>query len=189
MAILIALWLIFFISHSVLAATSVKSFFEKKLKMTPPQSRLFFNEVSVVLMICILFCIIETPSHAIFHRNHFVLGLGGGFVVASFWIFKMAFKHINLSAFLGFSAADESTGLITEGLYAVIRHPLYFGTTILLVGTFLMLPTWTVGISVLLSLIYIVIGIEFEERKLRQIFGSAYDDFARGKKKFIPFVY
>lgn len=189
MTILIALWLIFFISHSVLAATSVKSFFEKKLKMTPPQYRLFFNEISVILMICILFCMLTTPSDAIFLRNHFVFGLGGGFVAASFWIFKMAFKYINLSAFLGFSTADESSGLITEGLYAVVRHPLYFGTAILLVGFFLMSPTWIVGVSVILSLIYIVIGIEFEERKLRQIFGSAYDDFARGKKKFIPFVY
>jgi protein-S-isoprenylcysteine O-methyltransferase Ste14 len=157
--------------------------------MTSPQYRLFFNEVSVVLMIFIMFCIIETPSDAVFNRNHFVFGIGCGFVVASFLVFKMAFKHINLSAFLGFSAADESTGLITEGLYAVIRHPLYFGTTILLVGVFLILPTWTVSISVLLSMIYIVVGIEFEERKLRQIFGSAYDDFARGKKKFIPFIY
>lgn len=189
MTILIALWLIFFISHSVLAATSVKSFFENKFKMTTPQYRLFFNEVSVVLMICILFCLIQTPSDAVFNRNHFVFGIGCVFVVTSFLVFKMAFKHINLSAFLGFSAADESVGLITEGLYAVIRHPLYFGTTILLIGTFLMSPTWTVAVSVLLSLVYIVIGIEFEERKLRQIFGSAYDDFARGKKKFIPFVY
>jgi methanethiol S-methyltransferase len=189
MKIIIALWLLFFISHSVLAASSVKSFFENKLKMTPPQYRLLFNGVAAVLIVAILFYLIKTPSDAVFSSNHFVFGVGCGFVVASLWVLTMAFKNINLSSFLGLSAADESTGLITEGVFKVVRHPIYLGVTILLVGVFLISPTWTVAVSLVLSIVYIAIGIEFEERKLRKIFGTAYDDFARGKKKFIPFVY
>ncbi len=197
MKILIATWLIFFISHSVLAATSVKSFFEKTLKMTPPPEgigmyhpyRLLFNGVAALLMVFILFFIFKTPSETLFVSNQFVFTIGTGFITAGLWVLKLAFGAINLSSFLGFSAAEESKGLITEGVYAVVRHPIYLGTTILLVGVFLTFPTWTMAVSLVLSIVYIAIGIEFEERKLRQTFGAAYDDFARGKKKFIPFVY
>ena len=44
-------------------------------------------------------------------------------------------------------------------------------------------------LSVVLSTIYIIISIEFEEKKLRQTYGRAYDDYAFKKKKFILLVY
>lgn len=189
MKILIALWLIFFISHSLLAATSIKSFFEKKGKISPPQYRLLFNAVSILLLVLIVFQLLKTPSEMVFERSYFIFGIGCGIVAASLWLLKSAFKEINLSAFLGFSAASESSGLVTTGLYKIVRHPLYFGSTVLLAGIFLMMPTWTIAVSVGFSIVYIIIGIEFEERKLRQQFGSAYDDYALGKKKFLPFIY
>ncbi len=189
MKILIVLWLIFFISHSLLAATGIKYFFEKKGKMSPPQYRLLFNAVAVLLLAVIVFQLQKTPSETVFERSNFILGIGFGFIIASLWLLKKAFQDINLSSFLGFSAVSESSGLVTTGLYKIIRHPLYFGSTVLLAGIFLMMPTWTIAVSVGFSIVYIIIGIEFEERKLRQQFGSAYDDYALGKKKFLPFIY
>jgi methanethiol S-methyltransferase len=189
MKILIILWLIFFISHSLLAAMSIKAFFEKTLKISPPQYRLLFNALAIVLLIVIVFQLIRTPSERVFERSNFTLGVGLSFVVASFWLLKWAFQDINLSSFLGFSASAESSGLVTTGLYKIVRHPLYFASTILLAGIFLMMPTWTIAVSVGFSIVYIIVGIEFEERKLRQIFGSSYDDYALGKKKFLPFIY
>lgn len=189
MKIIIALWLLFFISHSLLAATAVKSFFENKMKIAPPQYRLFYNAIAVVLCAIIVFQILKTDSELIFERTEFMFGMGCGIVVGGVWLLKLAFRNINLSAFLGFSPSSESSGLVTTGLYAVVRHPLYFGTTILLVGIFLILPSWSVAVSVFFMLVYIVVGIEFEEQKLRQIFGSTYTDYARGKKKFLPFIY
>lgn len=189
MKILIVLWLIFFISHSLLAATGIKYFFEKKANMSPPQYRLLFNAVAVLLLAVIVFQLLKTPSEQVFDRSNFIFGVGCGFVATSLWLLKWAFQDINLSSFLGFSAASESSGLVTTGLYKVVRHPLYFGSTVLLAGIFLMLPTWTITVSVGFSIVYIIIGIEFEERKLRQQFGSAYDNYVLGKKKFLPFIY
>lgn len=189
MKILIVLWLIFFISHSLLAATGIKSFFEKTLKISPPQYRLLFNAVAIVLLAIIVFQLLKTPSEMVFARSYFIFGMGCGLVVASLWLLKSAFREINLASFLGFSAASESSGLVTTGLYKIVRHPLYFGSPVLLAGIFLMMPTWAIAVSVGFSIVYIIIGIEFEERKLRQVFGSAYDDYALGKKKFLPFIY
>lgn len=189
MIILIALWLLFFISHSLLAATKVKAFFENKMKIAPPQYRLLYNAVAAFFLIGIVFQLLKMPSEKIFERTYFTFGIGCGFVVVSLGLLKLAFKNINLSAFLGFSANSESSGLVTTGLYTLVRHPLYFGSTVFFIGIFLVQPTWTIAVSVGFSIVYIIIGIEFEERKLRQVFGSEYEDYARGKKKFLPFVY
>ena len=189
MAIIISLWLIFFVSHSVLAATPVKSFFEKNLKMTPPQYRLLFNGVSLFIMVFILLQLIKTSENTLFERTSFIFGVGCAVIVTGLWLLKLAFRDINLSVFLGISAAPESFGLVTTGMYAVVRHPLYLGLTVALLGLFLIVPTIQIAVSVAFCILYIIIGIEFEERKLRQIFGAAYDDFAKGKKKFIPFIY
>ena len=189
MEILIALWLLFFISHSVLAATKIKAYFEGKMKIAPPQYRLRYNIVAVILMMGIVFQLLKTPSERLFEQTHFGFGVGCGFVVASLWLLKMAFRDINLSSFLGFLATSESSGLVTTGLYNLVRHPLYFGSTVFFIGIFLIQPTWTIAVSVGFSIVYIIIGIEFEERKLRQVFGAEYENYARRKKKFLPFIY
>ena len=189
MKILIALWLLFFISHSLLAATKIKAFFEKNWKIASPQYRLLYNATAALLLISIVFQLLKTPSEKIFEQTNFVFGIGCGFVVAGLWLLKMAFRDIHLSSFLGFSAASESSGLVTTGLYSLVRHPLYFGSTVSFMGIFLIQPTWTIAVSVGLSIVYIIIGIKFEERKLRQLFGSDYENYARGKKKFLPFIY
>lgn len=186
---LIALWLIFFISHSLFAATKVKAFFEKNLKIAPPQYRLLYNAFAVLVLALIVLQLLKTESEMIFERIEFIFGLGCGIAIGSLWLLKLAAQDIHLPSFLGFSAAPESLGLITTGLYKIVRHPLYFSTTVLLIGLFLMFPTVNVAVSIVFILIYIIIGIEFEEKKLRQTFGAAYDDFARGKKKFLPFIY
>jgi methanethiol S-methyltransferase len=104
-------------------------------------------------------------------------------------ILALTFKRINILSFLGLSQNKESEGLITEGVYQIVRHPLYFGLFLVLMGCFFNVPTQSILFSVVMSIIYIVIGIEFEEKKLRRIFGEEYVKFALNKKKFIPFIY
>lgn len=189
MKILIALWLIFFISHSLFAATKVKAFFEKNLKIAPPQYRLLYNAFAVLILVLIVLQLLKTESEMILKHTEFIFGMGCGIAIGSLWLLKLAAKDIHLPSFLGFSAAPESSGLITTGLYKIVRHPLYFSTTVSLIGLFLMFPTVNVAVSIVFSILYIIIGIEFEEKKLRQTFGATYDHFARGKKKFLPFIY
>ena len=189
MTILIALWLLFFISHSLLAATKTKTFFENKIKIIPSQYRLLYNAVAVLILVGIVFQLLKTPSVRIFERTNFIFGIGCGVVVASLWLLKTAFRDINLSSFLGFSVDSESSGLVTTGMYVLVRHPLYFASTVFFMGIFLIQPTWTIAVSVGFSIVYIIIGIEFEEHKLRQMFGTDYENYARGRKKFLPFIY
>ncbi len=189
MLALIILWVSFFISHSLLAATSVKIFFVKLLKEKFTYYRLVYNLISLFFMALIVIQIAVTASEEIFNSGIFFQFMGGTLLMAGLYITNSTFKHIDFWSFLGLSTKEESATLVTEGWYKVVRHPLYWGTFLILNGIFFLKPTVTILLSVLLAITYIVIGIEFEEKKLRQSYGRAYDEYAFGKKKFIPFIY
>jgi methanethiol S-methyltransferase len=183
------LWLLFFITHSGFAATSVKAFFQDKLKKYFKYYRLFYNGLSLYLILWILCILLRMRSKEIVPTDTFLTAMGWGLILLGLVVLALTFKRINILSFLGLSQNEESEGLITEGVYQIVRHPLYFGLFLVLIGCFLNVPTQSVLLSVVMSIIYIVIGIEFEEKKLRRIFGEEYAKFALGKKKFIPFVW
>ncbi|NCP88374.1 MAG: hypothetical protein CO094_08175 [Anaerolineae bacterium CG_4_9_14_3_um_filter_57_17] len=78
----------------------------------------------------------------------------------------------------------ESATLITSGLYAWVRHPLYSAGLVFIWLT----PQMTVNRLTLWSIlsIYILIGAWFEERKLRRDFGEDYAQYQAKTPMFIP---
>jgi methanethiol S-methyltransferase len=186
---LILLWLIFGVSHSLLASTKVRSFFEEISGGKPFIFRLFYNALSLFLLFLI---IVQTllMSIAVMVKTHFMLQIMGifGVITGLFILFGVA-RQMDLKAFLGFKNETSDGILMTGGWYKIVRHPLYFGIFVLFSGIYLLFPTPSFLISFVLSQLYVIIGIEFEEKKLRRIFGQEYTAFSKGKKKFIPFVY
>jgi methanethiol S-methyltransferase len=76
----------------------------------------------------------------------------------------------------------------TDGPYGWVRHPIYLGWILLVfaVGTM----TMTRLVFVLVSSVYILIAIPFEERTLRAHSGGTYDDYIRRVPwKLVPRIY
>jgi protein-S-isoprenylcysteine O-methyltransferase Ste14 len=76
--------------------------------------------------------------------------------------------------------------LLTDGIYARIRHPRYAGGVLGLVGYALLanyLATYAI-VPICLAAIYSVAVLE--ERELRDRFGPAYDEYARRVPRFVP---
>jgi methanethiol S-methyltransferase len=188
MKTLIIAWLLFFASHSVLAATPVKAYFEKSL--SAQIYRLVYNLLSLLVMAWVLYPIVYGDKTLVFKCHIILCILGSILIFIGLYIMNAAFKHINIAAFLGLKSVKmESNGLNTEGVYAIVRHPLYWGISLVLVGLFIFMPYYSLLISMVMGILYMAIGIEFEEKKLRRDFGKAYEDYALGKKKFLPFLY
>jgi methanethiol S-methyltransferase len=188
MWLLILFWLLFGISHSLLAATKVRAFFETFTPNKPHYFRLLYNLVALVLLYGIGF---ETFPYLYEHTpDYVVLNLVSGLTACvSFLVLLDVVRQMDLKAFLGFKSEENNGQLMTRGWYKIVRHPLYFGLLLLGLAIFLNHSTPRTLVSLLFSQLYVVIGIEFEERKLRRVFGQAYLDYAKGKKKFIPFIY
>jgi protein-S-isoprenylcysteine O-methyltransferase Ste14 len=92
-----------------------------------------------------------------------------------------ALQFIGLSQAFGLKREDK---LNTGGLYRYMRHPLYTFSLLVLWLT----PTMTRNFALLYAAltVYIIIGAIFEERKLLQTFGAAYQEYRAKTPFFIP---
>jgi len=77
--------------------------------------------------------------------------------------------------------------LATHGPYALVRHPLYVGN-ILIIFAFAAASGlwWTFLIVVAFLYFYYPAAIEYEDRKLRKIFESSWDEYARQTPTLLP---
>ena len=77
--------------------------------------------------------------------------------------------------------------LAQNGPYALVRHPLYTGNILLVIGFAIAgQPLWAVPLAVLFFWFYYPPAIEYEDRKLKGIFGQAWSDWAARTPALLP---
>jgi protein-S-isoprenylcysteine O-methyltransferase Ste14 len=84
-------------------------------------------------------------------------------------------------------AGYKTDALVTEGPYSICRNPLYFFS--FLGGTGAGLCTESASLAVVIIVAFVLIypvTIRAEERKLRGIFGDAYEKYSAEVPRFIP---
>ena len=84
---------------------------------------------------------------------------------------------------------DRGQAVITTGPYAMVRHPLYFGTLFYIAGTSLVLGSWWGLAMVPILGFLLVIRIGIEEKTLRTGL-EGYEDYARRVRwRLVPLVW
>ena len=77
--------------------------------------------------------------------------------------------------------------LVTEGIFALARNPLYVGNILVLFGLFII---WNAPLLYLVGVPFTLIGykaiVTAEEAFLRRKFGAAYDEYCRTTNRWIP---
>lgn len=76
--------------------------------------------------------------------------------------------------------------VVSQGIYGYIRHPIYTGDILLLLGLELCLNSWLVLGLVLLVPVVVVQTIKEEQKLVGAL--PEYADYIRRTKRFIPFV-
>jgi len=83
----------------------------------------------------------------------------------------------------------EDHQLVTHGIYRYVRHPIYFGSLVAIMGA----PTYAssgYGALVLSALVPLVLlRVRIEEGLLIEQFGDEYRAYRARTKKLIPFLY
>ena len=83
----------------------------------------------------------------------------------------------------------ENHRLITHGIYKIVRHPIYFGVLIAVMGPPVYAPS-LFGFLVMLLLVPIfLLRIHMEEKMLTERFPDEYETYRASTRKLIPFVY
>lgn len=81
----------------------------------------------------------------------------------------------------------ENQSVVANGIYAYVRHPIYVGDLLLLLGLELALNSWLVLGVLILAPVVILKAIKEEQMLAEELVG--YDTYRRQSKRFIPFVY
>jgi protein-S-isoprenylcysteine O-methyltransferase Ste14 len=80
--------------------------------------------------------------------------------------------------------------LVKEGIYSVVRHPIYSSYLLLFVGFCTMLQSLLgLGLLAVVSIIWFGSRIQIEEAMLIDQFGDEYRTYQQQTKRLIPFVY
>lgn len=85
--------------------------------------------------------------------------------------------------------ADEATGLVTTGLYRLVRHPIYLGFFMLTTGEALAFASWPAVLVILAGIVPSFLWrAVWEERVLRRTFGERYDLYRKQTRMIIPYL-
>lgn len=76
--------------------------------------------------------------------------------------------------------------LVTGGPYGLVRHPIYSGLALAVLGTALAVGQWRAVLALALALSAIVHRIRVEERFMREKFGATYDAYTKRVRALIP---
>lgn len=180
-------WLFYFSIHSLLASDLVKDGVARNFPTLNRYYRLLYNLIAVVLFVLVLTLQKRQPQIAIFAQLEIIRWLSIGLVIAGGLIVSLSFRGYSVNEFLGTSTSKTvDPKLNVHGLNSVVRHPIYLGTLILLIGVFCYDPTVHSLIFVIIAVAYLFVGSALEERKLVQTFGRKYEEYRKSTPGIIP---
>jgi protein-S-isoprenylcysteine O-methyltransferase Ste14 len=187
--ILIGLWVMYGIIHSIFASTWMKSLFQEYSREWYRYYRITYSVLAVLLLIPILWYQSTLVKKLFFEPNPW--SIFTGLCIASFGllIIKISFGHYDLKEFLGFrqlSGDFRVQPMKREGMLSMVRHPLYSGSILAILGYFIFAPTITNLITALCLITYFIVGLYFEEKKLIREFGDKYRSYQRQVPALFP---
>lgn len=83
---------------------------------------------------------------------------------------------------------ENTTTLVTDGIFKYIRHPMYTSLLLLAWGVFFKQVTVSGFAVVTLSTLFLIITAKIEEKENQKFFSDSYRDYQKNSKMFIPFV-
>ena len=188
---LIIWWMVFFTVHSIMASSSLKNRINSLNPIFKSYYRLVFNIISTFLLMPIVYVYYKLPTEYLFTPTFLSQLIGVILSIVGIYIVIDGFKNYRTDEFLGTYQIKNHhdfhpTKLSRAGWNGVVRHPLYFGGIILVIGLILIIPTVKLAITNLLVIGYLYIGTLWEEKKLKSEFGSTYDDYKREVSMLMP---
>ncbi|MEQ1586859.1 MAG: isoprenylcysteine carboxylmethyltransferase family protein [Cyclobacteriaceae bacterium] len=177
-------WTIYFAIHSVLAADRVKIFFKYLLQGGFRFYRIIYSLLSTVGLLGLLFLNTVIGGELLINPQGIIRYLSLMLATFGVIIVSRAFKEHDALSFIGFS--QEEIKFSRSGILNYVRHPIYSGTILIVIGFFLFTPTTATLLSTVCIFVYLPIGIYLEETKLIQQFGAQYIQYKKEVPSLIP---
>jgi len=89
----------------------------------------------------------------------------------------------------GYVTLQDGHRLVQEGVYGVIRHPIYLRALLVVVGLPLLFRSWLFLGMLPLGALFVGLRIRAEERLLAEEFGAEFDAYRRRTWRLLPYIY
>jgi protein-S-isoprenylcysteine O-methyltransferase Ste14 len=84
---------------------------------------------------------------------------------------------------------QNKTMLVTDGVFQKVRNPTYSGLFLICAGSFLIFPTISLMVWVIVFYISIEFQVRIEEEFLTESHGEQYNRYCQTTKRYIPYLY
>jgi protein-S-isoprenylcysteine O-methyltransferase Ste14 len=84
---------------------------------------------------------------------------------------------------------EDTSSLITTGLFKYIRHPLYLSLILLGFGILAKNARLIQWIFALINFVSMILTAKVEEKEMTLKFGDNYKEYMKKTKMFIPFIF
>ncbi len=110
-------------------------------------------------------------------------------LVIGLWLFYRSHADLGTNWSITLEVREQHR-LITQGVYRLIRHPMYSALLLYAVGQALVIPNWVAGPSDLIAFaVLVALRLPAEERMMVQQFGDEYAGYATRTKRLVPRVW
>lgn len=186
--ILVVLWLLFGILHSLLAAEWWKYLMQRWLGAGYKYYPFAYSVFAVLTLIGILIFQFSIPGRLLYVAPVWLNILFGLLALAGLLIMGVVIKKyfFALSGVSVFYKHQPPVVLEQGGLHRYVRHPLYFGTLLFIWALFLLFPYLTELLACIVITLYTLLGAVLEERKLVKQFGIQYQLYQKQVPMIIP---
>ena len=175
LSLLAASWLLFGVSHSLLAGKTLEPLFGR-------HSRLAYNAIAVAMVAWPVVIWASLPATSLWHEPNWLHWCRLALMMGALVGFIHTLKFYSLAGFLGFRV--DAWPLTFSPWHRWIRHPWYF-LMLVLIWTQPLTDTWLVC-AVCITL-YLVIGSRIEEKRILRHHPGSYAIYRRIVPGLLPF--
>ncbi len=169
-------WIVFWAYWLVMAATAKQSRWTKFAGI----------RVGIILVILLLIRLQVFKGHGAATGHPWLPGIGLAIFVLGLALAVWARVYLGRNWGMPMSQRANPE-LVTTGPYGKIRHPIYSGIILGMVGTAIAVgPYWLNAVAILGA--YFLFSAVIEERTMAKLFPAAYPPYRRATKMLIPYI-
>jgi protein-S-isoprenylcysteine O-methyltransferase Ste14 len=142
--------------------------------------------VGIILVVLLLIRLRVLKGHGAPTGNPWLLGIGLAVFVLGLALAVWARVYLGRNWGMPMSQKADPE-LVTTGPYGRIRHPIYSGIILAMVGTAIAVsPYWLIAVVIVGA--YFLVSAVVEERTMAKLFPAAYPPYKRTTKMLIPYI-
>jgi protein-S-isoprenylcysteine O-methyltransferase Ste14 len=162
---------------------------KRPTRAEPALPRFFKYWLPILLAIALMWplpWLDHTPLGRALLPAGFGLALSGLLLIVAGVLFACWARHLLGSNWSSEVQLKQDHELIERGPYRLVRHPIYTGILLALLGTVLLLDEWRALLGLVIMALSFWRKLRLEEAWLSEHFGAVYLDYMRRVKALVP---